>query len=289
MTHLNLFISMLAQHVIVFVAIGALGFPLLAKAKEFDCLIEPNQTVEIRSPVEGLIDSVHVERGATIKAGQILVQLQSDVERSNMETAKYRSEMTGRINAARNRLAFATKKFNRAQQLYKDKFVSIQEVDEAETEKRLADSELDEAIESQELAKREYSGAIHQLKLRTLRSPFDGYVVDRLLNPGDLAESGTGRKPILKLAQINPLKVEVYLPQETYGHIKLNSKATVVADGFEGKYVGQVAIVDKVVDAASGMFGVRLELANPNGVLPGGIRCKVEFLSGVPQVTGKEE
>lgn len=289
MSRLSLSIRMLTQRVAVYIAICVLGFPRLAESKEFDCLIEPYQTVEIRSPVEGLIDAVRVERGATTKAGQILVELQSDVERSNMETAKYRSKMTGRINAARNRLAFATKKFERAQQLYKDKFVSIQECDEAETEKRLADSELDEAIESQELAKREYSGAIHQLKLRTLRSPFDGYVVDRLLNPGDLAESGTGRKPILKIAQINPLKVEVFLPQEAYGRIKLNSKATVVADGFEGKYVGQVTIVDKVVDAASGMFGVRLELENPNGALPGGIRCEVEFVSGETVVTGREE
>ena len=108
MTRIRLSIPIHAQRVAVHIAIWALGFPLLAESKEFDCLIEPYQTVEIRSPVEGLIDAVRVERGATTKAGQILVELHSDVERSNMETAKYRSKMTGRINAARNRLAFAS-------------------------------------------------------------------------------------------------------------------------------------------------------------------------------------
>ncbi len=41
--------------------------------------------------------------------------------------------------------------------------------------------------------------------------------------------------------------------------------------------VGRVIIVDRVIDAASGMFGVRIELNNPNYRLPAGLRCKVKF------------
>lgn len=253
------------------------AFSHSVQAKGFDCLIEPNQTIEVRSPVEGVIDKIHVERGAFVKKGQLLVELESDVERSTIETARFRSQMVGRIDSSRNRVEFARKKLERAQELHTQNFVAAQARDEAETEKRLADSELKDAIENQELARLEYRRAVDQLKLRTLRSPFDGYVVDRLLHPGDLAESGTGRKPILKLAQINPLRVEVILPQEAYGRVKLDSKVTVNPEGFDGQHTAQVTVVDKVIDAASGTFGVRLELANPKGTLPGGIRCAVEF------------
>ena len=194
-----------------------------------------------------------------------------------MESAKYRAQMAGRIDSSRNRVEFATKKLQRAQELHNQNYVAAQARDEAETEKRLADSELKDAIENQELAKLEYRRAADQLKLRSLRSPFDGYVVDRLLHPGDLAESGTGRKPILKLAQINPLRVEVVLPQQAYGHVMVDSKVAVSPEGFDGKYMGRVTVVDKVIDAASGTFGVRLELDNPKGALPGGIRCAIEF------------
>ena len=44
-----------------------------------------------------------------------------------------------------------------------------------------------------------------------------------------------------------------------------------------GSYMAKVKIVDSVVDASSGMFGVRLELPNPDHKLPGGLRCTVSF------------
>ena len=247
------------------------------QAKGFDCLIEANQTIELRSPVEGVIEKMHVERGAVVRKGQLLVELESDVERSNMESARYRSQMVGRIESSRNRVEFSGKKLERAQELHSQNFVAAQARDEAETEKRLAESELKDAIENQELARLEYRRAGDQLKLRALRSPFDGYVLDRMLHPGDLAESGSGRKPILKLAQINPLRVEVVLPQEAYGRITFGSTVAVSAEGFNGKHEARVTVVDKVIDAASGTFGVRLALANPNGTLPAGLRCTVEF------------
>jgi RND family efflux transporter MFP subunit len=254
-----------------------LMFTLGAEAKSFECLIEPDQVVEIRSPVEGLIDRVYVQRGDNVKKGQILVKLDSSVERSTAASAKYRSQMEGRLTSAKNRLEFATKKFERSRDLYTKNFISAQARDEAETEKRLAESELEDANENLQLGKLEHQRAVDQLNLRLLHSPFTGVVMERMLNPGDLAEAGTGRKPIMKLAQINPLKVEVVLPFESYGRIKTGMIGHVMPEGLGGRYPASVKVVDKVIDAASGTFGVRLELPNTKGALPGGVRCQVEF------------
>ena len=101
--------------------------------------------------------------------------------------------------------------------------------------------------------------------------------MERTLNPGDLAESGTGRKPILKIAQIIPLRVEVVLPIDVYGKLNVGMQATVAPEKLGGQYAATIKVVDKVVDAASGTFGVQLELPNRDGKLPGGIRCQVEF------------
>ena len=97
------------------------------------------------------------------------------------------------------------------------------------------------------------------------------------MNPGDLAEAGTGRKPILKLAQIDPLRVEVVLPQAVFGKVAVGGLAMVRAEGGGVPRQARVLVVDRVIDAASGMFGVRLELPNPGGAQPAGQRCKVEF------------
>lgn len=254
-----------------------LSFPIPAWSGSFECLIEPNQMVEIRSATEGIIENIYVKRGDRVKEGQTLVELESSAEKSAVEMAKYRSQMEGKIASAKNRLDFATKKFNRTQELQKQNFVSAQAGDEAEAEQRIAEAELKDAIENQELAKRDYQHAVDLLSLRILRSPLDGVVVDRMLNPGDLAESGTGRKPVLKIAQIDPLLVEVALPLEVYGKLRVGMTGMVTPEKLKGRYQAEITVVDSVFDAASGMFGVRLEMKNRRAAIPGGIRCQVEF------------
>ena len=266
-------------------ALGALALlPLAAAANPFECLIEPNQTVDLRSSVEGLIEKVHVQRGDRVKAGQVLVQLESAAEASAVQLAKARSEAQGRLSSAQNRLDYAQKKLERSTQLQAQAFVSAQARDEAEAEKRILESELRQAREDRDHAAYEYRHAQDLLNRRTLRSPFNGVVLDRMLNPGDLAEAGTGRKPILKLVQVEPLRVEVVLPLAAYGKLKTRTSAEVVPEGIGGSYTATIAVIDSVFDTASGTFGVRLELPNAGGKVPAGIRCRVEFpeLRGMP-------
>lgn len=250
-----------------------------AWANPYECLIEPNQTVEVRSSVEGVIEKIMVKRGDRVRAGQLLVQLESSAERSAVEMARYRSEAGGRLASAKNRLDYAAKKQIRSQELHTQNFVSAQVRDEADAEKRITESELRDAQENSELARYEYRHALDLLNRRMLRSPFDGVVVDRMLNPGDLAEAGTGRKPILKLAQVEPLRVEVVLPLEAYGKLKNRASADVMPEGLGGRYAATVTVIDSVFDSASGTFGARLELPNTAGKLPAGIRCRVDFPS----------
>jgi RND family efflux transporter MFP subunit len=245
-------------------------------ANPFDCLIEPNQTVDVRSPVEGVIEKVLVQRGDRVRAGQVLVQLESAPEASSVQVARHRSEATGRLQTAQNRLDYASKKLKRSEELQTQNFVSMQARDEAEAEKRILESELKEARENRELAALEHRQAQDLLNRRILRSPFHGIVLDRMLNPGDLAEAGTGRKAILRLVQVEPLRVEVVLPPAAFGKVKVKTTANVIAEGL-GAHAATVSVVDSVFDTASGTFGVRLELPNADGRVPAGIRCKVDF------------
>jgi len=80
------------------------------------------------------------------------------------------------------------------------------------------------------------------------------------------------------LAQIDPLNVEVILPVGQLPFIKVGVRAKVIPEApIGGQYIAEVKIVDRVIDAASGTFGVRLELPNPNNRLPAGLKCKVIF------------
>lgn len=242
------------------------------------CLIEPMQRIELRSPVEGRIAAMHVERGAEVRRGQILVELESGPERAALEGAKYRSVMEGSVRSADSRLAAAKEKFQRRDDLLKEKYIAHQERDDSLAELRVAEANLLEAKDNQRLAALEQQRLAELVEQRRLRSPFNGVVTERLQGVGEVAQAGESARAILRLAQTHPLRVEVVLPVALFGKIKLGTKATVDAEPpLTGRYTASVSIVDKVVDSASGTFGVRLELPNPKGDIPAGIKCRTRF------------
>jgi RND family efflux transporter MFP subunit len=249
-----------------------------AAATEFDCVMEPRQVVEIRSTVEGVIEKLTVDRGDFVKKGQVLVQLDAAVERASAELARQRSQLEGAVRSGESRVEYSLKKHGRQEELFKQSFISAQARDEAATERKLAESELKEAIDNRRVAELEYRRQTEVVKLKTIVSPVNGVVMERLMHPGEVAEAGVGRKPILKVADVETLHVEVVLPVEAYGRVKVGGKADVIPDApIGGRYSATVAVVDRVFDAASGTFGVRLALPNAKRQLPAGLRCKASF------------
>lgn len=248
-----------------------------AAQSEYDCMIEPRQAIEIRSPVEAMIESVRVKRGDPVTKGQILVTLNSGPERAAYALAQSRAQAVGEIKAAEARVEITSKKLRRADELLKQNFISVNARDEAEAEHKLATEELRRARENQKIAEYEARRAGEVLSLRTIRSPFTGVVVEVLLKPGEFGAI-TFKDPILRLAEIDPLYVEVILPVSLYGKVRVGQRASVMPEEpVGGRYDTVVKLVDKVVDAASGTFGVRLELPNRKRELPAGVRCKVRF------------
>jgi RND family efflux transporter MFP subunit len=245
-----------------------------AGAAEFDGVIEPFRVVKVGSSVYGILETVNVDRGDFVKKGQVLATLQSGVEKATMEAARARAEMDASIKAKQANLDFYTRKKQMNEELYKKQVLPFSQMDEVETNKILADMQLQEALENKRLAELEYKRAVEVVNRMTIRSPVNGVVVERYLSPGEYIEN----QSVLKLAQIDPLNVEVILPVNLFPSIRVGTKAKVIPEApVGGQYMAEVKIVDKVIDAASGTFGVRLELPNPNNRLPAGLKCKVIF------------
>ena len=252
--------------------------PALPAPTEFDCIIEARQTVDIRSPVEGLIDKVAVERGEFVKKGQVVVTLESGPERAALAIARSRAEQQGAVKAAEAKLDLSRKKETRAEELARQNFISPNALEEARTERSLSESELRVSRENQRLAELEVQRANELLNMRTIKSPVNGVVVDRYIKAGEFATTNV-KDPIVKIAEVDPLNVEVILPARLYGDIKRGSKAEVAPETPAKKYIATVAVVDQVMNAAAGTFGVRLELRNANLEIPAGARCRVRFLN----------
>lgn len=243
-----------------------------AETLEFDGLIEPYRVAKVGSPVAGVLASVDVERGDIVKKGQTLATLQSDVERATMDLARERARLNTTIKTKEEQLAFAGRQKDRIDQLYKKDALAFKEMDEVETSQKIAALELQEAYENQRLAQLEYARTVAIVERMTIRSPFNGVVVERLLSPGEYVEN----QPIMEVAQIDPLNVEVILPVDLFGKVKLGMQATIIPVAFGNEHrVARITIIDRVVDAASATFGMRLEMPNPDNSLPSGLKCRV--------------
>ncbi len=241
----------------------------------FDCIIEPSEVVEVGSPVTGVIEKLYVERGDDIEAGQVLAELESGAEKAAVQVARARARMDGDVQSREVSLELGEQRRERAKKLFEHEALSLDLRQEVETEAALAKLELKRAREERELAKLELVRAIEALKRRTVHSPIPGVVVERMLSPGEVVDE----EPILKIAQLDPLRVEVILPSAMFGSVKTGMWGAVIPEmPGDRVHAALVTIVDKVVDAASGTFGVRLELRNPDRQIPGGLHCQVSFL-----------
>lgn len=251
--------------------------PALAQQEvpELDCLMEPHVVVDVGTDAEGILEALAVDRGDRVREGQVLATLESGVEQAAVALARARAEATAEVQAKQVSLAYGKRREKRFQELYANNAVPELDRDEAQTEAALASLKLREALEKKRLAELELNRAVAALKRRTIRSPVSGVIVDRLAGPGESVED----QAVLRVAQLDPLNVEVIVPVSLYGTIKEGTPALVMPEApVGGNYRAVVTIVDQVIDAPSGTFGVRLELPNPNYSLPGGLKCRVRFL-----------
>lgn len=214
------------------------------------CLIEPSLEVNVGTPVDGVIQSIHADRGDVVAPGQVLARMVAGVELAAVELQTAKAE-------------FGARKRARNEELQRKNLISQQELDELTTEQRLAELELKEREE--------------QLKLRAVQSPIHGVVVDRYRNSGDIVR----QEKIFRLVQLDPLFVETVVPGSRFGRVRNGQTFNVTLQHMSGKLEAKVVAVDRVIDAASGTFRVRLSLPNPGMRIPPGQRCRVNFATPI--------
>ena len=213
---------------------------------QMDCRLTPYMVVDIGSSVFGVLEKVQVKRGDRVRRGQLLASLKSGEERAAVDLAEARSNF-GKRQLARN------------EQLYDDELISIHDKDEVVTESIL--SELELAVVQE------------RLKMRSITSPINGIVVDVSAAPGEYVQE----EPLMRLAQTDPISVEVVLALEYFGRLSKGMKATVKPELSDETYSAIVEVVDGVIDAASSTFGVQLTIANPGNRIPARQNCTISF------------
>ncbi len=263
---------------------GAYADASVAEALQpLDCVINPSIVADLGSGVPGILSTVNVDRSDLVEQGQVVAELESSVETLALELARARAEMDAEIDLRRVNAAFGQRQHQRTEDLYRRKVISTNDMDERKTEARLAALQLRQALENQHLAVLEEQRAEKVLHRRAIQSPITGVVMERFKTIGEYVED----QPVLRVAQLDPLYVEVFVPVERLGEVTQGMHAQVWSESVPGtNWEAKVSRVDRVADVASGTYGVRLELPNPDYTVPAGLRCRLQFVAAPePAVT----
>jgi RND family efflux transporter MFP subunit len=244
------------------------------KLPDLDCVINPHKVFDLGSGVRGILDKIHVERSDYVEAGEIVAELDSGVERAAVAVAEARAEITSELLLGKLNLEFDLRRKERITNLFVNESISIQNKEDAELAAELSAQRLKEASERDKIRKLELWRAEELLDQKVIRSPGSGFVLKTFKSPGEYIED----QPIVRIAQLDTLNVEVIAPMDLFGKIRRGMTAQVYPEVRNGApRSAEVIRVDPMGDVASGTFGVQLSLPNEDYSTPAGIKCQLKF------------
>lgn len=239
-----------------------------------DCIITPHKITDLSSPVMGVIENVLVDKSDKVSKGQVVATMESSVEKAAVELARVRAQIESEVEESQINRDFDSKRKQRMESLFKKNNISEDVHDEFLRDERLANVRLRQAQDLKKIRQHELAGMEARLEQKVVRAPFDGYILERLKNPGEFVEE----QAIVRIAQLDPLNVEAIFPIELFGKIKPGMTADIVMEAFPAQnQTAKVVLIDTVGNAASGTFGVRLEIANPDNTIPAGLKCQAQI------------
>lgn len=211
--------------------------------------IESDEQAVVVSQITGVVLEIHAEEGEFVKAGQLLVRVEPD---------RYRLEVE-RNEAALKRLETD---YQRKKELFDRELVSAEDFERVSAEYEAQQAQV-------ELARLD-------LKYTDIRAPISGYVSERMVRVGNLVEL---HQPVYGITGYDPLLAILHVPERELGVLRNGLEVTVRLDAFpEKEFRGEVIRISPVIDPATGTFRVTTEVKDPEKLVKPGLFGRVEIL-----------
>jgi len=215
--------------------------------------LNAQQGIMLKAETAGRITKINVQSGQTVKAGDVLFEINPDILKAQLAAAQAKSELTKGDYA-------------RAVKLYGLKVLSKQDLDTAFANKN-ADLANVEAIKA-------------QLEQNIIRAPISGKLGLRLFNLGDYIKA---EQPLINLQSVDHLRVDFSIPSNFAVIVNPGDKVFIHSDAYPNKeFQGVVTAKDTAVDVNTRTVAVRADVPNPNGALIPGTFVQVTLYSGSP-------
>jgi membrane fusion protein (multidrug efflux system) len=203
--------------------------------------------VTVSADLPGTVERINFNSGQSVREGDVLVELDTRQERAQLTALEAQRDLA-RIN------------YGRMQQLVNEGVISRMEYDQATAQQRATEANVAE---------------IHAtIERKTIRASFSGILGIRKVNLGQYLSAGDA---VVPLQSLNPIYVNVGLPQQALGQVGVGRNLRVTSEDLPGQvFTGRVTAIDSVVDQATRNVQVQATLSNPEGKLRPGMFVQVE-------------
>ncbi|OZA28105.1 MAG: efflux transporter periplasmic adaptor subunit [Hydrogenophilales bacterium 17-64-11] len=202
--------------------------------------LQPTNTVDVGSELSGIVDKVYVDDNDEVKKGQILAQL--DLSRLQDAVAKSRASLTAaeaqvlqaQATVAEARATLA--RYQQVSQLSGGKVPSRTEMDTAEANLKRAEANVASARASVTQARATLQSDETNLGKASIRSPINGVVLSRQVDPGQTVAASFQAPVLFKLAEdLTKMELQVDVDEADVGQVKAGQKATFSVDAWPGR------------------------------------------------------
>lgn len=207
--------------------------------------------VTISADLPGTVARIDFDSGKTVQAGDVLVELDTRQERAQLASLEAQRDL-------------AKTNFERMQKLVNAGVISRMDFDQATAQQRSTEANVAETRAT--------------IERKTIRAPFTGILGIRKANLGQYLSAGSA---IVSLQSLNPIYVNVGVPQQAAGQVPVGSKLRITTENVAGRvFPGTVTAIDSVIDEGTRNVQVQATLSNPGGELRPGMFVQVEVALG---------
>jgi RND family efflux transporter MFP subunit len=239
--------------------------------------VRPNQEVVLHARIQGYVESVAVDRGAKVRRGDVVAKLsvpeiEKELARQEAELAlcvpmiaRDQAELTAR-KAVWERLAGIAQKT--------PNLVRGEELEEVGGRHATAQAQLEVTKNREKVLRAAAERTRTLLEFATIRAPFDGYVTERWVDPGNLVQAGS--TPLLRITQVDPVRVRVRVPESDALHIRQDTSVAVqFVDVPSKSFEGRVTRLFWGLKPKTRTMAVEIDVANPEGAIRPGMFANV--------------
>lgn len=209
------------------------------------------QGANLTTEVAGIVEAIHFDSGSEVKAGDVILTLDSAVDRAELQSLQAAAHL-------------AELERDRLRALYQRRSISKSEFDQRE-------SQLEQA-QANVAAKRA------RIEQKTLRAPYAGRLGIRQVNVGQYVAAGD---PIIGLQSLDPVFADFTLPEQRYAEVIVGATVRAEVDALkEAKFEGQITAIEPAIDADTRNFQVQATFANPEQQLRPGMFTRIALNVG---------